>query len=93
MTFKDLLNKIVGKWTQFAISDKGQRIITRTKSFIWRYGAFLIVMLLAYFVEKILPTWNMSPAFVALIAYIVNEITKDVMNQRTIGKAGVKNEQ
>jgi hypothetical protein len=87
MTFKDFLNKISGKWTQFATSDTGQRIITRVKSFIWRYGTFLIITLLGYFVDKILPTLNLSSGLVALVAYVINEITKDMNNQRMIEKA------
>ena len=89
MTFKELKDKIVGRWIQFATSETGQRIITRIKSFVWRYGAFLVVTLLAYFVDKILPTLNLSPELVALVAYVINEITKDLVNQRLI-KAGRK---
>jgi hypothetical protein len=87
MTWTDFKNKIVGKWTQFATSDTGQRIITRTKSFVWRYGTFLIITLLGYFADKILPTLNLSPELVALVAYVINEITKDINNQRMIEKA------
>jgi hypothetical protein len=86
MFLKTWKDKIVGKWTQFATSDLGQRIITRFKSFVWRYGVFLIITFLAFFIDKVLPTWNLSPEWVALIAYVVNEITKDLNNQRSVKK-------
>lgn len=89
MTFKELKDKIVGRWIQFATSETGIRIITRVKSFVWRYGVFLIITVLAYFTDKVLPTLNLSPEWVALIAYVVNEITKDLANQKLV-KAGKK---
>jgi hypothetical protein len=87
MDFKTWKNKIVGKWVQFSTSETGQRIITRVKSFIWRYGVFLIITLLAYFTDKVLPTLNLSPELVALVAYVINEITKDLVNQRIAKRA------
>lgn len=78
MTYNDLKNKIVGRWNQFAASETGMRIITRVKSFIWRYGVFLAVTLLAYFANNILPNLDLSPEVVALIAYVCNEITKEL---------------
>lgn len=78
MTYNDLKNKIVGKRNQFATSETGKRIITRVKSFAWRYGVFLFITVLAYFTDKILPNLNLSPELIALIAYVCNEITKDL---------------
>lgn len=78
MTYNDLKNKIVGKWNQFYSSDLGKRIITRVKSFIWRYGVFLAITVLAYFADNVLPTLKLNPELIGLIAYICNEITKDL---------------
>lgn len=82
MTYNDLKNKIVGRWNQFAISDTGKRIITRTKSFIWRYGVFLVITLLVYFADNILPTLQINSELVALIAYVCNEITKELNTKK-----------
>lgn len=82
MTYNDLKNKIVGKWNQFAASVAGIRIITRVKSFVWRYGVFLVITLLAYFADNILPTLQINSELVALIAYVCNEITKELNTKK-----------
>ena len=82
MDFKTLKDKIIGKWTQFKASDLGGRIIIRVKSFAWRYGVFLIITVLAYFTDKVLPTLKISPELVALLAYICNELTKDLNSKK-----------
>lgn len=82
MTYNDLKNKIVGKWNQFSASDLGKRIITRVKSFIWRYGVFLVITVLAYFADNILPNLKLNHELIGLIAYICNEITKDLNRKK-----------
>jgi len=82
MNLKTLKDKIIGKWTQFAASDLGSRIIPRVKSFAWRYGLFLAITILAYFTDKILPTLKLNPELIGLIAYILNEITKDLNRKK-----------
>lgn len=73
---QNLINKIKGKWIQFSTSEKGKQIINRVKSFVWRFGAYIVVAAIAYFTSKVLPTLQLSPEFVAFIAYICGEITK-----------------
>lgn len=82
MTYNDLKNKIVGKWNQFSSSGLGKRIITRVKSFVWRYGVFLIITVLTYFADNILPNLKLNPELIGLIAYICNEITKDLNRKK-----------
>lgn len=84
MTFKTLKNKITGRITRFQQSEAGQRIIKRTKSFIWRYGLFVAISSVAYFVDQILPNLKISPELVAFIAYICNEITKELNTKKDV---------
>jgi len=78
MNLQTIKNKIIGRIKQFLASDLGKRLIVRAKSLAWRYGVFLAVSALAYFTSQVLPTLKLDPIFVAGIAYICNEITKEL---------------
>lgn len=76
MIYNDFKNKLKGKWVQFSTSDGGKQFITRVKSFLWRFGIYMAVALVAYLTDKVLPTLKINPELLALIAFILGEITK-----------------
>jgi hypothetical protein len=52
----------------------------RIKSFAWRFGAYLVIAGLA-FIGKESQTFNLPPLVIALIAYVIGEITKYINTQ------------
>jgi len=52
-----------------------QELKKRILSFIWRYGAFLIVASLGFLLQQ-LGSFQLPAEAIALIAYIINEVTK-----------------
>lgn len=52
-----------------------QELKKRILSFIWRFGAYLVVSALAYILESI-GALTLPVQIYALIAYIIGEITK-----------------
>ena len=56
-----------------------QQLIKRSKSFLWRLGAYVVVSGLALLVDG-LSLFNIDPATITVIALICGEITKYVNN-------------
>ena len=61
--------------------------INRTKSFLWRLGAYIIVAVSAFLVDN-LGLFGLPAAVVAIIALVVGEVTKylnvDLIKLKTI---------
>jgi hypothetical protein len=56
------------------------KLISRFKSFVWRYGAYVVIGLLA-FVSENMGLLQLHPQIVILLSYIIGEVTKYINNK------------
>lgn len=58
----------------------------RFKSFLWRAGGMFVVGLIAFILQN-LDVLHLSPAWVAFIALVLNEVTKQINDKLSLQSA------
>jgi len=57
-------------------------LMTRIKSFAWRFGSYIVVAALAWLGnEQNIALFELPPWAIAFVAYIIGEITKYINNK------------
>lgn len=65
---------------KFISEENKIKLINRIKSFAWRAGVFVALMVLD-FISQNLGLWDLSPTTIAFISFVISEITK-ALNSR-----------